>query len=229
MLTRRTAFATVGVLGVLVTAFLWRAPGDPVLYPPKPGEPQVTIWAIDNGFHTDLVVPRALIEARGGPSAQAARGVAPGPYLALGWGDRRFYVQQGLSFGRILDGARALLWPANPSAVKLAPLPASPDRIWRTGVKPIRLTPQGFEGLARRLDWTFTLRNGAPLELPTPSTDGGRFFESRERFGLLHLCNHWAAQLLNSAGLAMRPALDAAPAGVILDLEADGAVGHTHR
>jgi uncharacterized protein (TIGR02117 family) len=220
--------ALAGASVLVIAALAWRTPGNAGLFPPRPGEEAVTIYVVDNGFHTDLVLPRAALQAQGGAAAQALARIAPGPWVAVGWGDRRFYVQQRMSLFRLLDGVRALFWPANPSTVQFVPLQMSPDRIWRSGVLAVQLSPRGFASLARRLDRSFTLYGGAPRALPTPGENGGLFFESRERFGALHLCNHWTAQLLNASGLAMRPRLDALPAGVILDLEADRAVVHTH-
>jgi hypothetical protein len=222
---RAAAAGLVAVLAI-AAAFVWRTPVDRTLYPPRPGEPALTVYVVNNGYHTDLVLPREALATRRGPAAAALSLVSPGPFVALGWGDRRFYIEHGVSPRRALDGLRALFWPANASAVKLAPLARSPDRIWRDGVTPLRISARGFEHMAARLDRTFELERGAPVVLPEPSEDGGRFFASRERFGALHLCNHWTAQLLNAAGLSTRPLLDVLPAGLIFDLEADGALVH---
>jgi len=59
---------------------------------------------------------------------------------------------------------------------------------------------------------------GAPTMSPIHRDPGEAFFASRERFSLLHLCNHWTAELLNAAGLPVTPVLDTLPAGLGVDL-----------
>ena len=48
---------------------------------------------------------------------------------------------------------------------------------------------------------------------------GQGFFVSGEGFSLVHLCNHWEAELLHAAGLPTTPVLDTLPAGLVLDLK----------
>jgi hypothetical protein len=224
---RTLVLAAAAILAVLAAfAFLWRTPGDPSLFPPRSNEVGVTVYVVDNGFHANLVVPRALLSARAGPTAAAASMIGPGPFVIVGWGDRRFYREEGASLRRALDGLRALFWPFNPSAVMLEPLRASPDVVWRDGVTPVRLSRAGFERLAERLDRSFSLSEGRPQPLGPANEDGARFFASPEHFSVLHLCNHWTAQLLSAAGLPMRPLMATLPAGLVAGLEADGAVVH---
>jgi hypothetical protein len=58
----------------------------------------------------------------------------------------------------------------------------------------------------------------APVFTPSQHDPGEAFFRSREDFSLVHLCNHWTAELLSAAGLPTTPVLDTLPAGLRLDL-----------
>ena len=73
--------ALVGLAGAL---FTWQTPG----WVAHAGGDRITAYVLDNGFHTDLAVPRAALVRRGGPLAQAAAGLAPGDWIVIGWGAR---------------------------------------------------------------------------------------------------------------------------------------------
>ena len=49
--------------GLIAGLWSWTRPGAPV----ADGPPVVAIHLVDNGFHTDLIAPRAALSARPGP------------------------------------------------------------------------------------------------------------------------------------------------------------------
>ena len=59
---------------------------------------------------------------------------------------------------------------------------------------------------------------GQPVRIAGAAPPDTAFFRSVEPFSLIHLCNHWTAELLNAAGLPTTPVLDTIPAGLRLDL-----------
>ncbi|HEY3813502.1 MAG TPA: DUF2459 domain-containing protein [Caulobacteraceae bacterium] len=220
---RGLLIAAAALLLVLIVAFGVRKPGDRALYPPRAGEPTVAVWLIDNGFHTSLVLPVDKIDP--GPLAAAVKASGPAkPFVEIGWGDAKFYIETGMSPHRVLDVFRAAFAPNNPSAVMIEPLHARPDLIWRSGVHRIDLSPQGYRRLEAGVERSLALKDGAPELIP--GGDEAWFYRSTEHFSLTHLCNHWAAQRLNDAGLPIRPVLDTAPAGLVFDLETGGATVH---
>src|SRR5262249_5101418 len=118
MLKRRRALlawgaAPIALLAALAVTLSWRTPGDPALRIARPAEQPVTVYLVDNGFHSNLVVAADRLRARGGPAAAALARLEPAPFTEIGWGDRRFYIETGASPRRALDGLRALFWPAN--------------------------------------------------------------------------------------------------------------------
>ena len=210
--TLAAVLATALVLATLATA----RGGDARLYPPRPRE-AVTVYLVDNGFHTDIALPRAAL----GPLAgRAAAEVTDRPWVMAGWGDARFFIEEGMSLDRAMDGLRSLFAPNNASAVRLDGLPVTPDRYYASGVRRVGLSRAGLAHLAARLDATLA-RDGAgrPVRLPGRGEPHVGFFKSGETFSLTHLCNHWTAELLNAAGLPVTPVLDTLPAGLILDLK----------
>jgi hypothetical protein len=207
--------AAIAVLVLLLATLATAKGGDARLYPPKPGD-GVAIFLVDNGFHSDLVLPRQAILADAGPMASAVTQTTADPWVMVGWGDARFYQDASPWQGRVLDGLRALLG-GRPTVVHLEGVYASPDRVWRSGAHRIVVSRAGLGALIRRADLAF--RPGPGPTLAARGVGDEAFFASSEAFSLFHLCNHWTAELLNAAGLPVTPALDTAPAGLWLDLQ----------
>lgn len=193
------------VIGAMLALWTWTRPADPALAP-TPDEPGVEATLLDNGFHTDLALPRAALEARGGPLAEAVRGLAPGDWILVGWGDAKFYVDQSPIHHRLPDGGRAFFRPGNASVIMLDPAQDDPRTAYaEDGRRTFRLSDEGFERMADRIEASLDLSSGAPRVAAARPNDDARFFASHEHFSVVHLCNHWTAGLLNAAGMAIRP------------------------
>jgi len=207
----------VGLFLLLVTLATAKG-GDPALYPARPGQ-GVTVYLVDNGWHSDIAVPTAAIEARGDGLAAAARQTSSAPWMLIGWGDARFYEASTSALSRIPDGLAALAG-GRPTVVHLEGAFEAPDRTWGRGVRSIALSRAGLATLLARAKRSLARGpGGAPVMAPIRRVSDEAFFASSERFSLVHLCNHWTAELLNAAGLPVTPVLDAVPAGLALDLK----------
>lgn len=221
MTTRRARWGGVAAglaLFLLLLTLATAKGGDPALYPPKSGQ-GVTVFLVDNGWHSDIAVPTAAIEARGDALAAAARQTSPAPWTLIGWGDAGFYEALSPALSRVPDGLAALLG-GRPTVVHLEGAFEAPDRTWGRGVRAITLSQAGLAALLARADRSLALGpGGAPLMASIRRVPNEAFFASNERFNALHLCNHWTAALLNDAGLPMTPVLDTLPAGLALDLQ----------
>jgi hypothetical protein len=215
----RRAGLVLAAVAVVFAAlvFLVHHPRDPALYPAKPGEPAVTVWVVDNGFHSDLVLPTDDVKALGGPSAEALKTLPAVPYVTVGWGDARFFADTSPAQNRLLDGLRALFAPDNASLIRFEPLSRPPVLAYDETVLELRLSPTGFARLVGRLDRSFA----SPVSLAAPlprRADDARYFASRERFSIVHLCNHWTGGLIAAAGAQTRPLLDTFSGGLDYDL-----------
>ncbi|WP_082560162.1 MULTISPECIES: DUF2459 domain-containing protein [unclassified Brevundimonas] len=199
-------FLAVAVLAAFAAVWTWTAPGDPALWPARADEALVEVHLLDNGFHTDLAVPRRALEARRGPLADAVRGLAPGDWILIGWGDAKFYVDQSPMESRLPDGLRAFFKPGNASVIMLDPAQRDPRAAYAPGTRrTLRLSAAGFDAMADHIQGSLDLSDGHPRIAAARAGDDARFFASREHFSIGHLCNHWSAGILNAAGLPVRP------------------------
>ncbi len=214
---RRATWAAVVVVALALLTLASARGGDPALYPPRPGQ-GVTVFVVDDGFHSDIAVPTAAIEAHGAALAEAARRTSKQPWMLIGWGDARFYEASSSALSRVPDGVAALIG-GRPTVVHLQGIRDRPDKIWDTGVRALPLSRPGLAALLARADRALVRDAGGAPVIAAPRHDPEEgFFASRERFSLTHLCNHWTAELLNAAGLPVTPVLDTLPAGLALDL-----------
>lgn len=192
-------------VGWIAAGWTWTRPGDPALTP-RPGDQVVTVYLLDNGFHTDLAVPREALMRTPGPLAEAAATLAPGDWILIGWGDAKFYVDQRPITDRLPDGARAFFQPGNPSVVMLDPEQTDPrDRFAEDGRAALKLSHMGFEKMMRRVEASLALEGGKARIAAARPGDDARFYASKETFSIAYLCNHWSARVLNAGGLAVRP------------------------
>lgn len=200
----RTAFFG-GLIGLVLGLLTWVRPGQPPA--PDVVGPPVEILVLDNGFHTDFVMPRAALAARPGPLREALAVLAPGDRVRVGWGDARFYVDQSPITDRLPDGARAFFRPGgNPSVLMLRPEAGDPASDYAgEDVRTLRLSAAAFEPIRRRIEGSLATPGGRPRVAAVRPGDPVRFFASTETFSILHLCNHWAAEVLNAGGVAIRP------------------------
>ncbi|MDP3399955.1 MAG: DUF2459 domain-containing protein, partial [Brevundimonas sp.] len=84
-------FLVAGLAGVILGLVSWSESGPNL---PLNGPDAVPVRVDSNGFHTDLVMDRAPLIARGGPLADLVADLGPGEAVRIGWGDARFYVDQ---------------------------------------------------------------------------------------------------------------------------------------
>jgi len=210
--------AIVAVLALLLAVFGVRRDADPGLWPPPPATERVTLYLVDNGYHSNLVFPRAFLARRDGPSARAVAALDPGDWVAVGWGDERFFTETGFGFRRALDGLRALFAPGNPAVTMFEPMSRAPDRVWRTGVLELEVSRRSAEAMARRIDRSLRLDGGALSPGPSGGNPSARFYRSTETFSILKLCNHWAGEVLNAGGMPTRPLMDTWGSGLAFDI-----------
>ncbi len=191
------------LLGLIAGLWTWTRPGAEVAA--DAGPPGV-VHILNNGFHTDLAVPRSALEARGGPLAEASRSVGAGDWILIGWGDAKFFTDTSPMEGRLLDGVRAFFRPANPSVVMLDPHAGDPVRgLPAEKVRTLSLSPAAFAAMTGRVEESLALQDGrARLSTARPGA-GAHFFASHEHFWIGYLCNSWTARVLNAAGLDIRP------------------------
>jgi uncharacterized protein (TIGR02117 family) len=211
----------VFVMGALVT----RQPGNPDLFPPKPGEAGVTVYVVAYAYHSGLALPIPELTKAG---EDLSRGEVVGiaerfkgfRFVEIGWGDEAFYrLVPTISELEIGEAMRALFHRDNPSVLHVVGLSRSPPEMLQgASILPITLSRKGFDRLVSRLGDSIALEDGHPVELGRGLYGPSLFYRARGTFSILNVCNHWVARELNAAGLSILPIVDTIPAGLLLDL-----------
>ncbi|MBU2166694.1 MAG: DUF2459 domain-containing protein [Alphaproteobacteria bacterium] len=207
-------FLMAGLVGVILGLVSWSESGPEW---PLDGPGAVSVRVDSNGFHTDLVMDRAPLIARGGPLADLVADLGPGDAVRIGWGDARFYVDQSPISSRLPDGVRALFAPDNPSVVMLSPLRRLPPVGNPERQVELRLPPAAFEALAARIEASLDLPGGMPRLSATGPDGRTRFYASTETFGIGRMCNRWTAEVLQAAGLTVHPGRTVVAGAVLAD------------
>ena len=209
----------LAVLPLIVLA-LGERPGRAGWRPPQAGAPVVLVYVTYNAFHSDLVVPESALRTYGmeGPTMAAAQRLRPAPWIALGWGDMRFYRGQGLGLQRAADALRAAVWPGNIATVLVrrssAPQPERGD--WKA--IELRLSPSDFQAMVRRMNGAFVLHNGRPVADADAIDPQEIYFNGRGDFSIVNDCNQWIGDAMAAAGAPHNRVLDTTSWGLSLDM-----------
>jgi len=225
-LARRLGLVLATILGALVIAIVVTArPGDATLYPPAAGAPSVQILITHNGWHAGVLLPRGAVAELAGRRgygaliAVAAR-FADYRWLEIGWGDEGFYREVptpgSLKLGLAL---RALFRPGNPTVLHVVGILDPHVAFASAHLAALNLTETGFDRLVAKVDATFARDdNGRPADLGPGLYGPSLFYRAIGNFHILHVCNHWIADLLDAAGVPTSPVLALMPQGLFLDL-----------
>ena len=164
----------------------------------RPPERGVTIWVENNGVHTGLVVPKvaAGVDWRlFAPAGDLAdMGYAGHRYLAIGWGDRDFYLGTP-TWADVRP--RDVLAAATGSERTLLHVEHVAAPVAGADVRRVVLRPEEYRRLV-----AFIVASRRP--------DGGRwrgygaydvFYEARGRYDAIRTCNSWTGRALAAAGV----------------------------
>jgi uncharacterized protein (TIGR02117 family) len=165
----------------------------------------VNAFVLTNGVHTDLVLP---IRAQGVDWSQAfpARHLPQDPggeaaYVAIGWGDREFYLHTPQ--WRDLTARRALqaLSGSGRSLLHVTHLREADLR--GSGVHALPLTAAQYASLVAYVNATLVRTpSGEGAHLPDQHYGShDAFYEARGSYDLFTTCNAWTGQALRQAGV----------------------------
>jgi uncharacterized protein (TIGR02117 family) len=165
----------------------------------KQAEAGVRIYVIDNGVHTDLVLP-AVAEgvdwrelAR--PEDLADPAQAAQSHLAFGWGNRDFYLntpswskmEAGRALGALAGTGSTVLHVAHMAEPRAAP-----------HIRSVMLSAPEYRRLAAYVLGTFASRASV-------RGYGGNdaFYEAKGGYSAIWTCNQWTGGALRAAGVRM--------------------------
>ena len=163
----------------------------------------IEIMVIDNGIHTDLVVPVKTSVFDWGNYINVGDYPAADyrfTHLAFGWGNRRFYMETAEWEDLHVDVAISAALGLGKSAMHVyylsKPLKAGKKQI------PIRLSEADYAKLTQYIRNSFQQENGKFLLIAGKSYSGtDNFYEANGRFSLLKTCNSWTNAGLKAAGV----------------------------
>ncbi|WP_420841837.1 TIGR02117 family protein [Eikenella glucosivorans] len=165
------------------------------------GEPEITVWLLSNGVHTDIVVPTANSEAdwRAVFPAEHTRSQEYAPWLAIGLGDKNFYLNThtwaDLSPRTAFRAAAGL----SSNAIHATYLHSLEDC---TRCAPIRISRPQYRRLVAYIHQSLQWQNGRTRPIPTHMVYGGHdaFYEATGSYNLFYTCNTWTNSALKTMG-----------------------------
>jgi uncharacterized protein (TIGR02117 family) len=159
-----------------------------------------TVYVISNGVHTDLVIPTGPLLAS---AKWPLRGVAAGPpgatYLAVGWGDREFYLYTP-EWSDLKSGtALRALTGQNGSVLHIQ---AGSAPALSAEAVALHLSDAEFERLSAYIADSFLPDGNGRIE-PIPGAHYGAydvFYAARGHYSVWLTCNEWVREALERAG-----------------------------
>jgi uncharacterized protein (TIGR02117 family) len=211
------ALAIPAVYGVIVLIGLL-----PVNNGFESAEEGIEIRVISTAVHADLIVPLVSEEIEWlehFPRELFAGDTGFATHVAIGWGDRGFYLETptwaDLTFS---TAARALLWPTD-SCLHVT---LTRGEYWRDRGRVVRISRAQYREMAEFV--LSQLKRGPRGEvLVVPEITYGEddvFLEARGRYHALNTCNSWAGRAMRSAGIRV-PWLTPLPRTMFLWLPGD--------
>lgn len=161
---------------------------------------EITVYLLSNGVHTDIVVPTRSIETdwtNTFPAANTRDGLA-GDWLALGWGDKGFYLNTPTWSDLSVSTAFAAISGLGGSAIHATYYGGMEGCTNCAKLKLSRAQYRSLIGYIRRsLQW----RDGRTLPIPTDKLYGRNdaFYEAVGRYNLFYTCNTWTNGALKAA------------------------------
>ncbi|MET0541247.1 MAG: TIGR02117 family protein [Variovorax sp.] len=204
---RALAFATLVLLlpiacfvlyaGVASALMLW-----PTAAQPGPEPATVEAYVTSNGVHTDYVLPMRSAAADWSqlfPATQFRAAPPDAEFIAIGWGDREFYLHTpnwsdltaARAFGALRGANRAVL---HVSWLRRADLGTATYRL--------PLTPRQHARLVAHVRAALPAGQAVPIA----GAHYGRndaFYEANGGYHVFETCNTWTGRGLREAGVAM--------------------------
>ncbi len=188
------------------------------LYPPLPNQPAKTIFVVNQGWHTGIVVMRSEVdtslwrEVNDFPDAE---------FIEVGWGDADFYQSE---HSTLWLGLKALFIPTG-SVLHVAGFNV-PVKTYFKGYQTvkIRLSDSGFRRMCVFIRQCYE-RNKKGNVIPLGRGlygNNSRFYRARGKYWFANTCNNWVAQALRAAGCPITPVYACTASNVFYQLKKFG-------
>ena len=164
-------------------------------------EPKVAIFILTNGVHTDIVVPvkndtfdwskQIKFEHTKAKDATAK-------YLAMGWGDRGFYLETPTWADLKVSTALKATTGLSSSALHTTFYKSMKEDAY---CKKIQISTVDYQKLVLFINESFETNSGEKIKIETDAVYGKNdiFYEAKGSYSLFYTCNSWANQALKAA------------------------------
>lgn len=164
-------------------------------------EPKVDIFILSNGVHTDIVVPvkndtfdwskQIKFEHTKAKDSTAK-------YLAMGWGDRGFYLETPTWADLKVSTALKATTGLSSSALHTTFYKSMKED---TYCKKIQISTIEYQNLVLFINESFETKSDEKIKIETDAVYGKNdiFYEAKGSYSLFYTCNSWANQALKSA------------------------------
>ena len=151
------------------------------VFPPQHGEPTESVFVVNHGWHTGVVVEARKFVSGTRPLWPTAAGCK---YVEIGWGDEGFYRCEKVTAGIALRA----MFGRNSAVLR------------------VEVTRQGFDRLRAYLTDSYAVgERGRPIDLGKGIYGNSRFYRATGRYYFPNTCNRWTARALRSAGAPITP------------------------
>jgi uncharacterized protein (TIGR02117 family) len=191
----------VAALGLYAAAAFGALLLVPGVEPPAQG---ITIYACDNGVHTDLVLPVAVagVDWRSDFTSEAFR--APTGFydhIGIGWGGRDFYLNTPTWADLdIATAAKSVFWDETVIRVDYRPQPQSGEACGSWVVD-----AAGYQRITDYVRDHLRLSQGRPVRAGPGYGDRDAFFVANSSYTALETCNQWTGRALRLGGAPVAP------------------------
>lgn len=159
----------------------------------------VTVYVRSNGWHTEIVLPRAALPDGALPEAVDFPGAT---WLSIGWGEAGYFPAREPTVWQTVEAA---LWPT-PALLLVTGIAGEPrDRFRAEDMVRLGVAPAGFRQLVAHVDASFVRDGGQRAWAHLAGRHAfSLFYRATGSFHLFNTCNTWTAEALAAAGLPVR-------------------------
>lgn len=203
---KRAALAIASLIGIYAAFLLLGFVPINRGYQPPPAFDRVRILIRSNEIHTDLVMPTvhdelAIDWRKRFPPGDFTGSVDRSPYIAVGWGSRRFYVETPTwADFKVQRAAGALFWPSE----SVLHVEYVPEPVPSQSLHEVFITRQQYRELVRFVETSVGAcdeRGCAAIASEVTYGPTDRFYDSAGRYHCFNTCNQWTGRGLARAGV----------------------------
>ena len=184
------------------------------LYPLLDSTNSHTIYVVNHGWHTGIIIDRQQAESR---LVALKSDFLRDRYLEIGWGDAEFYQSGGNNSSY---GFSALFWPTDSVMHVVGFSKAPKTNFLFSELIELKISETGFRNLLEFINNSFTLSDkGIPLKITSGLYGRSWFFKSTHSYHMFFTCNHWSAEAIRKTGFPISTFYAATAGNVMFQLK----------